>query len=122
MTPIHSLEDLELFKQDLAAKKARYAKGGMIQVVVSMGSCGIAAGAEDTFLAVQEQIKRLRLENIMISKTGCIGLCGDEPILQVITNDGRLTNYRHVNSELVKRIFQEHILDGKIILDHQITI
>ncbi len=46
MTAIQSLEDLEKFKQDvILISKPGFLKLGLIQVVVSMGSCGIAAGA-----------------------------------------------------------------------------
>ena len=48
MTAIQSLEDLERFKQEVIMKRERLAKLGMVQVVVSMGSCGIAAGALNT--------------------------------------------------------------------------
>ena len=81
MTVIKSLEDLDRFKQEIIEKKARLAKSGMIQIVVSMGSCGIAAGANQTYISVQEQIHQKGLRNISVSKTGCIGQCSQEPIV-----------------------------------------
>jgi NADP-reducing hydrogenase subunit HndB len=121
MIAIQSLEDLEKFKQDVIAKKSRLAQAGKIQVVVSMGSCGIAAGAYNTLQAVQEQIESRHLENVIISKTGCIGHCSEEPILIVITSDDQKTTYGHASSELVEQIFREHILGGNIIRKHQLS-
>ena len=122
MTAIQSLEDLERFKQEVLAERAQLARSGVVQVVVSMGSCGIAAGALDTFTAVEELIEREHLAKVTLSKTGCIGLCRDEPILQVITGEGHKTTYAHVTPEVASRIVAEHILDGKIVLEHAITV
>ena len=120
MTAIQSLEDLEKFKQDVIDKQTRLSQAGLIQAVVSMGSCGIAAGAQRTYDAVLKQIEHV--ENISLSKTGCIGLCSDEPILQVITSDGQKTTYGHVTPDIAERIFREHIRDGKIVREYQIVI
>jgi NADP-reducing hydrogenase subunit HndB len=122
MTAIQSLEDLERFKQEVLAERASLARSGVIQVVVSMGSCGIAAGALDTYTAVKELIEREHLDKVELSKTGCIGLCREEPLLQVITSEGHKTTYGHATPEVVSRIVREHILDGKIVLEHAITV
>ena len=122
MTAIQSLEDLERFKQEVLAERARLARSGAVQVVVSMGSCGIAAGARDTYTAIKELIEREHLDKVALSKTGCIGLCREEPILQVITPQGQKTSYGHVTPEIVGRIVREHILDGKIVLEHALTV
>ena len=122
MTAIQSLEDLERFKQEVLAERASLARSGVIQVVVSMGSCGIAAGALDTYTAVKELIEREHLDKVELSKTGCIGLCREEPILQVITGEGQKTTYGHATPEVVSRIVREHIMDGKIVLEHTITV
>lgn len=122
MTDIQSLEDLDQYRQSVIEKKARLAKSGMIQAVVSMGSCGIAAGANQTYAAVQDQIQQKGLRHIIVSKTGCIGLCSDEPILEVITSDGQKTTYAHVTPDVVEQIFNEHILGGNIVREHQIIL
>ncbi len=122
MTAIHSLGDLERYKLEVIANQRRLAQAGEIQAVVSMGTCGIAAGAQDTFLAVQDQIEKLQLKNVVISKIGCIGHCSEEPILQIITSDGQKTTYGHASAKAVERIFYDHVLDGKIVRDYQISV
>jgi NADP-reducing hydrogenase subunit HndB len=122
MAAIHSLEDLERFKQQVIAERERLAQRGTIQIIVSMGSCGIAAGALDTYRAVQAQIEREQLDNVVISKTGCIGLCRYEPVIEVITGSEHKTIYGHVTPEIVERIVQEHIMDGRIVRDYQIIV
>ena len=122
MTAIQSLKDLERLKQEVIFKKHRLSQAGVIQVVVSMGSCGIAAGANSTYQATQEQIESLHLKNVVVSKTGCIGHCSEEPILQVITSDGQKTTYGNASADVVEKVFREHVVDGKIVHEHQISI
>jgi NADP-reducing hydrogenase subunit HndB len=122
MAAIQSLEDLERFKHQIIAEREQQAKPGAVKIVVSMGSCGIAAGALDTYLAVQAQIEREKLTEVVVSKTGCIGLCRNEPILEVITEGEKKTVYGHASPDVVERIFQEHILDGRIVREHQIVV
>jgi NADP-reducing hydrogenase subunit HndB len=122
MTAIQSLEDLERFKQEVIAKKNRLSQSGKIQVAVSMGSCGIAAGANSTFLAALKQIESLQLKNVVVSKIGCIGHCSEEPILQVITSDGQKTTYGHASADIVEKIFRKHVIAGEIVHEHQISI
>ena len=121
MTAIQSLEDLDRIKQAAIAEKNRVARLGMIQLVVSMGSCGIAAGALEAYEAVQEKVERLHLENVIVSKTGCIGLCADEPVVEVLIGGGQKTTYGHVTPAVVERIVHEHVLGGKVVQDHRIT-
>jgi NADP-reducing hydrogenase subunit HndB len=80
-----------------------------------MGSCGIAAGALDVLHEIENQIKAHNLKDIVVSQTGCIGLCKHEPILEVSMDDTPKVTYGKVVPELAKRIIREHILGGKVV-------
>ncbi len=112
---IRSLEDLKRFRDEALEAKNRQASLGEIQVIVSLGSCGIAVGALDTLKAVQQQIEANQLKDISISQTGCIGLCKHEPILEVIVGNTPKVTYGRVTPEVVGRIVREHILGGRIV-------
>jgi NADH-quinone oxidoreductase subunit F len=78
-------------------------------VKIGMGSCGIAAGARP----VEAKLRTL-LEGhpeIEIRKVGCIGLCFQEPLVEVEV-DGKSTMYGHVTEESVEDIVKEHVLGG----------
>jgi len=47
-----------------------------------MGTCGIAAGAREVMAALQEEIDKRNL-NVIVDKTGCIGMCEQEPLVDV---------------------------------------
>ncbi len=82
-----------------------------MRVRVGMGSCGLAAGAREVMEQVKEEITSRGL-NIQVQPTGCIGMCHHEPLLDVVTDDGVYT-YGHVTPEVVKAIFDEHIVGKK---------
>jgi len=115
MKKIRSLEDLNRFREEVIEEKQRRASAGDVQVVVSLGACGIAAGALETLKAVQQQVKAEGLKNVSISESGCIGLCKHEPILEVILGDSPGVTYGRVTPEVVQRIVREHILDHRVV-------
>jgi NADP-reducing hydrogenase subunit HndB len=120
MTAIRSLDDLKKFREAVLEKKAQDAKLGKIQVIVGMGSCGIAAGALHTMQAILEQTETEHLQGIQVSQTGCNGQCEEEPIVQVITGDQRKVTYGKVSPEIARRILREHVLGGKVVQEYVI--
>jgi NADP-reducing hydrogenase subunit HndB len=115
MKKIRSLEDLNRFREEVFAERQRKVSAGDIQVVVSVGACGIAAGALETLKALQQQVKAEGLKNVTITQSGCIGLCKHEPIVEVIIGDSPGVTYGRVTPEVVQRIVQEDILNHRVV-------
>ena len=115
MKTIRSLEDLNRFREKVIEEKRRKAGLGNIQIIVSLGSCGIAAGALDTLKAVQQLVEDDKIKNVAVSQTGCIGLCKYEPLLEVIAGDAPGVMYGNATPEVVKRIIREHVIGGKLV-------
>ena len=55
------------------------------RVKVGMASCGLAAGAQVVFDHLKEE---LTPKNILVERTGCIGMCFREPLVEVEYDDG----------------------------------
>jgi len=87
------------------------------RIKVGMASCGIAAGAEAVYRRLSQLASTVGLE---VSPVGCIGLCYKEPLVEVEGPDGSYT-YGDVNEALAERIFQEHVLGGKPLLEKVVT-
>jgi NADP-reducing hydrogenase subunit HndB len=120
MTTIKSLEDLKKVREEALEKRKLKTEEGKAQVTVAMGTCGIAAGARDTMKAVLDIIEKDNISGIIVSQTGCIGLCEKEPIVQVTVGSEPKVTYGKVTPEVARRIMTEHIGQGKVIKDHVI--
>jgi NADP-reducing hydrogenase subunit HndB len=118
MTTVKSLEDLKKLREAALEKRAMKSAAGETQVIVAMGTCGIAAGARETMKAILDIIEAENLSGISVSQTGCIGLCEKEPIVQVIVGEQPKVTYGKVNPDVARRIMKEHVTGGKPVVDH----
>jgi len=113
MNAIKSLEDLKRVREEALEKRKAKTTSGAAQIIVGMGTCGIAAGARETMKAVLKYIETENLQNILVTQTGCIGLCEQEPILQVILGEQPKVTYGKVTPEVAYEIMKTHIQGGK---------
>ncbi|NLG73540.1 MAG: (2Fe-2S) ferredoxin domain-containing protein [Chloroflexi bacterium] len=117
MTTIKSLEDLKRVREEALAKRKMKTEAGGKRVIVGMGTCGIAAGARETMKAILNYIEKENLTGVVVTQTGCIGMCEREPIVQVETGEGSLVTYGRVTPEQAERIMREHVTGGKVVTD-----
>jgi NADP-reducing hydrogenase subunit HndB len=120
MPQIKSLEELKRLKAEATEKRQARTTAGRAQVVVGMGTCGIAAGARETMKAILDSIEKDNVSGVVVSQTGCIGLCEWEPIVEVSTGGGPKVTYGKVTPEKARRIMKEHVMDSHIIQEYQI--
>lgn len=122
MDVINSLEDLKIFREEALAKLKMKKSAGVVQVFIGMGSCGIAVGARELMKAVLDYIEKNQVENVIITQTGCVGPCGQEPILQVLEGGSEKISYGKVSPEIAKKIMQSHVVEGNIFKDNVIQL
>jgi NADP-reducing hydrogenase subunit HndB len=115
MNTFRSLEDLSRFREEIHLRKREAARRGDVQILVSLGTCGIAAGALNALRAVRSQVELDGLNNVTISQIGCIGLCRHEPIVEVIIGESPKVTYGGVTPEVARRIVREHVLGGQVV-------
>ena len=118
MTTIKSLEDLKRIREQALEKRQAKNSSGVAQITVAMGTCGIAAGARDTMKSILSYIEQNNLSGIVVTQTGCIGLCEKEPIVQVKIGEGEKVTYGKVGSAAAERIMKEHVLGGQPVSEH----
>ncbi len=114
-----TLEELRKLRDE--KKKAlskRDVEGKNAQIVVGMGTCGIAAGAKDALDGFLSAIDELELDNVAVTQTGCMGLCYVEPTVEVIVEGMPSVIYGKVDGEVAKRIVKEHIVHKQMVSDH----
>ena len=120
MPTIKSLDDLKRIREEALKKQQLIETSGKTEVVVGMGTVGIAAGARETIKAILDMIESDNLSDIIIRQTGNIGLDSFEPIVQVILPGEDKVTYVKVTPEMVRRIIKEHILGGEIVTEYQL--
>ena len=92
-----------------------------MKVVVGQGSCGIATGAKKTSDEFQRIVAERNLTNVVIDKTGCIGTCYLEPIVDVYNDEGALeARYVKCTTDKVEKIVEEHLIGGKPVEEYVI--
>jgi NADP-reducing hydrogenase subunit HndB len=104
-------------KNDL---RKRDAEGKEIQVVVGMGTCGIAAGAKvtlDTFIKALDENKLV--DSVLVRQTGCMGLCHSEPTVEVSVPGMPSVIYGKVDAATAEEIVKKHLI-GRELLDNHI--
>jgi NADH-quinone oxidoreductase subunit F len=82
-------------------------------IKVGLSTCGIAAGGNRTFEALKQEIDTHNLD-VALQRTGCIGMCYKEPIIEVISPGGESHYYGGVTPEAAVKIVDEHIRGGQL--------
>src|SRR5690554_1937194 len=92
-----------------------------MRIVVGQGSCGIATGAKKTAEEFEKQLKEKNIENISVQKTGCIGSCFLEPIVDIYDDENNLeVRYVKIQPESVAEIVEKHLLGGELVKEYAI--
>lgn len=90
------------------------------RIVVGMATCGIAAGARPVLNACAEEVSKRNLHNVMVTQTGCIGICKFEPVIEVFEKDGTKTTYVKMTAERAVRVINDHIVNGNVVTEFTI--
>ncbi len=122
MPTIKSLDDLKKIREEAIEKRKVKTASGQVQVIVGMGTCGIAAGARDAMKAILETIQTENLQGVIVTQTGCIGLCEKEPIVQVVIGDQPKVTYGKVSPDVARQIMKEHVKNGNVVKEYTIQV
>lgn len=114
-----TLDDLRKLRDEKKNSMAqRSAEGKRGEIVIGMGTCGIAAGAKAVFDAVIDEMNAAGINDITVKQTGCMGLCFSEPTVEVICDDMPQVVYGNVNDQTARRIVREHLIGKALVSDH----
>jgi NADP-reducing hydrogenase subunit HndB len=112
MPRVTSLDDLHKLRAQVREGVTQRYDVGMT-LVVGMGTCGIAAGARETLLALNDELaKRELAANVTID--GCIGRCEFEPLVTIHRPDAAPVMYGHVSAERVPELVDK-LIGGLVI-------
>ena len=115
-----TLEELRKLRDNKKTDiQRREAEGKEIQVIVGMGTCGIAAGAKqtlDSFINALDENKLV--DQVLVRQTGCMGLCHSEPTVEVISPGMPGVIYGNVDAAVAKEIVTKHLMGRELVENH----
>ncbi len=118
-----SLAELTALRDKMKAQvdvRNKASEENVIRVVVGMATCGIAAGARPVLNAFTEEVSKRSLSNVMVTQTGCIGVCRLEPIVEVHVPGQEKVTYVKVKPEMVSKIVANHLVNNQVVTEYTI--
>ncbi|MDK1032285.1 MAG: (2Fe-2S) ferredoxin domain-containing protein [Planctomycetia bacterium] len=115
-------EDLDKIAQRMRRQTVLREGAGRAKVTVHMGTCGISAGARKIMRTFLSLIEQQNVEDVILTTSGCAGLCSREPMITVELKDQAPVKYVDLDEEKTSRIFTEHVLGGNIVTDHALGV
>ena len=114
-----SLQELaairDRMKQTVSTREAAH---DSVRVVVGMATCGIAAGARPVLNAFTEEVARRELHDVLVTQTGCIGICQYEPVVEVFMPGKEKVTYVKMTPEKAVRVVGEHLVGGTPVAEY----
>ncbi len=117
-----TVKDLEALREKAREATSLREGGARAKVTVHMGTCGIASGARDIMRAVLEEMEAKRPKDVIVTTSGCAGLCSREPMATVEILDKPPVKYVDLTEEKMRRIFDEHVLQGRIVNEYALAV
>lgn len=110
-----TIEDLKRIKEEVRSTTVLREGGFRARINIHMGTCGIAAGARKLMSVVLREIEERKIKEVMVTTSGCAGLCSREPMATVELLGKPPVKYCDLNEEKIKEILLRHILEGEIV-------
>jgi NADP-reducing hydrogenase subunit HndB len=119
--PKLKIEDLEKISQRVKKTVLLRDGAGKAKITVHMGTCGIAAGARKIMNTLMEAIEEKDIKDVILTSSGCAGLCSKEPMATVELKDEAPVKYVDLTPEKIREILEKHVLGGKIVEEYALA-
>ena len=117
-----SLAELAAIKEKMQSKVVLREGSSDTRVVVGMATCGIAAGARPVLNAFVEEVGAQGLAgSVMVTQTGCIGICQYEPVVEIYEAGKEKVTYVKMTPEKAKEVVEKHLKGGNVIEEYTIS-
>lgn len=115
--PRLSIEDLKRIREDARHTLTLRSGEARAKITVHMGTCGISAGARDVMSALLKEIESSNITDVIVTSSGCAGLCSREPMATVELKGQPPVKYVDLKPDRIVRVLKEHVLEGRIVAD-----
>ncbi|PRY96155.1 ferredoxin [Marinilabilia salmonicolor] len=118
MSKVKNLQDLKKMRDELKGKISLREKSdhpeSMVQIKVSMATCGIASGARETMNYMIDELDSQAVDAV-VTQTGCMGYCYAEPTIEVTLPGEKPVVFGHVNTKKASEIIEKYIKNGELV-------
>ena len=104
---------LSTHSREIKEKREGDGKEHEAEVRIGLGSCCVAGGSRDVLTRLMEVREGYDL-NIKVKPVGCVGVCNQTPLLEIVTRDEVHSRYTNVKEEQVEEILLKHLTPGTI--------
>ena len=84
-----------------------------LYITVGLGTCGLAAGAQDTLAAIEAELTARNL-NALLGQVGCVGMCSYEPMIELQARGKPRLSYGEATARNVREIFAAYFDDAPL--------
>jgi NADP-reducing hydrogenase subunit HndB len=112
--PKLKVEDLKKIKEEVQKATSPREGGKRVKATVHMGTCGIASGARTVLNALVGAIEEEGTQDVMVTTSGCIGICSREPLVTVEVAGEEPITYEYMDENKMRQVFKQHIIGGKV--------
>ena len=109
-----TIDDLKKIKEKVHKEMSLRDGDRRVKVTVHMGTCGIASGAKEVMDTLLEEIEAAKVNDVVVTTSGCMGLCSREPLVTVEILNSEPIKYEYVNPNKMRQIFKRHIIAGEV--------
>ncbi len=115
-------EDLDKIAERMRRQTMLRDGAGRAKITVHMGTCGISAGARKIMKTLMTSLEQDNVEDIILTTSGCAGLCSKEPMMTVELKDDAPVKYVELDEVKTQKIFSEHVINGKLVAEFALGV
>ncbi len=115
-------QDLDRIAKQMRQQTQLRDGAGRAKVTVHMGTCGISAGARTIMSALMSELEQQKVEDVILTTSGCAGLCSREPMMTVELKEEAPVKYVDLDEKKARKIFTDHVLGGKAVTEYALGV
>ena len=112
-----TIDDLKKIKNRVEKEDQFRSGTKRIKLTVHMGTCGIASGAKEILDTFMSEISENNLNDVLITTSGCIGICSREPLATLEEQGKEAIVYENLTPNKARQIFKRHVMNGEVQMD-----
>ncbi len=99
-------------QKDQAVSKSENDENADAEIRIGIGSCCVAGGSKEILSEIFTVKERYNL-NISLKQVGCVGVCNQTPLMEIVTKTKEHSRYTKVTTSQVEEILLKHVRPGK---------